>query len=425
MPFRGGSREAGQAQAHIDPGAIAPSIVSSSGLPSPVSSGPEASGPASPMAVAPSVLAPLGPPGEAIALRLPPAEGPPSGPVEDFAQRSPEVRADVLEKMGGTPETERAVALALAWFQRHQGPDGSWSGRHFDDRCGQCRDASEFDADAAMTGMTLLCYLGAGHTHKSEGPYRELVRRALAWLVARETEQGDLRRGETMYSQTIATVALCEAYAMTRDPWLEGPARRAAAFVAAGARTRAGGSADAGDTSVLGWRIMAIKSAQRCGFPVQPAAFDATKSWLSQIAGNSGRYAYKRGDAPNAAATAEAMFVQQLLGRSRAETQMQESARFILDTPPSWRNGAPTYYWYYATLALFQQQGEAWQEWNQALAKELLDNQQRQGAAAGSWDPQDRWSRMGGRIYQTAVCTLSLEVYYRYKPAGIDFAPER
>lgn len=425
MPVSGGSRQAGQVPTQIDPGAIAPMFASTPSPRSPVGSVSEASAPASPIPLAPSMLAPPGPPGEAIALRLPPTEESPAGPVEDFAQRSPEVRADVLEKMGGTPETERAVALALEWFQRHQGPDGSWSGRHFDDRCGECKDASEFEADAAMTGMTLLCYLGAGHTHKSEGPYRELVRRSLAWLVARETEQGDLRRGETMYSQTIATVALCEAYAMTRDPWLEGPARRAASFVATGARTRTGGSTDAGDTSVLGWRIMAIKSAQRCGFPVQAAAFDATRTWLNQVAGNSGRYAYKRGDAPNAAATAEAMFVQQLLGRSRAETQMKDSARFILDTPPSWRNGAPTYYWYYATLALFQQQGEAWQEWNHALAKELLDNQQKQGAAAGSWDPQDRWSRMGGRIYQTAVCTLSLEVYYRYKPAGIDFAPER
>jgi len=43
--------------------------------------------------------------------------------------------------------------------------------------------------------------------------------------------------------------------------------------------------------------------------------------------------------------------------------------------------------------------------------------QRRDGAFDGSWDPQDRWSRLGGRVYQTAVCTLSLEVYYRYRPS--------
>ena len=46
---------------------------------------------------------------------------------------------------------------------------------------------------------------------------------------------------------------------------------------------------------------------------------------------------------------------------------------------------------------------------------ELLAHQRKDGAAAGSWDTTDEWSRMGGRLYQTAVCTLSLEVYYRYK----------
>ena len=111
--------------------------------------------------------------------------------------------------------------------------------------------------------------------------------------------------------------------------------------------------------------------------------------------------------------------MQQLLGHERAEPRMQRSARFILGTPPRWNQEAPTYYWYYATLALFQHQGDACRQWNEALAPVLLANQQQDGPGAGSWGPQDRWSRIGGRIYQTAICTLSLEVYYRYRPAGM------
>jgi hypothetical protein len=113
--------------------------------------------------------------------------------------------------------------------------------------------------------------------------------------------------------------------------------------------------------------------------------------------------------------TAEAMFVQQLLGRTRAEPLMQQSADFVLTAPPEWKADAPTYYWYYATLALFQHQGDAWRTWNDRLVSELLEHQVQDGAAAGSWPPTDQWSRLGGRVYQTAVCTLSLEVYYRYK----------
>ena len=64
---------------------------------------------------------------------------------------------------------------------------------------------------------------------------------------------------------------------------------------------------------------------------------------------------------------------------------------------------------------MFQHQGEAWKKWNESLVPELLAHQRKDGAPAGSWDPTDPWSKMGGRVYQTAVCTLSLEVYYRYR----------
>ena len=94
---------------------------------------------------------------------------------------------------------------------------------------------------------------------------------------------------------------------------------------------------------------------------------------------------------------------------------MGASARFIAATPPSWSAGAPTHHWYYATLALFQHQGEEWTRWNEALKRELLGHQHGTGPDSGSWDPQDETSRLVGRVYQTAVCTLSLEVYYRYR----------
>ncbi|MBC7833796.1 MAG: PD40 domain-containing protein [Phycisphaerales bacterium] len=349
-------------------------------------------------------------------LRLPiePASSP-----ESFEQRAPEVRDELLEKMGGSPETERAVSLALEWFARHQELDGRWTGRHFDDRCGgHCAGEAEFDADAAMTGMVLLCYLGAGHTHESEGQYREVVDRALAWLLRRQAENGDLRRDETMYGQTVATVALCEALSMTKDQRLADPARRAVAFVLEiAAKPRDQRAADE-DTSVLGWLVMTMKSAERAGIAVPRDTFDAASRWLEYVSTRQspGLYAYRNGEAPSVAMTAEAMFVQQLLGRSRQEARMKQSADFLLGTSPKWTSGAPTYCWYYATLALFEHQGDAWRRWNQAIMPELIAHQHQSGPAAGSWDPQDEWSRMGGRIYQTAVCTLSLEVYYRYKP---------
>ncbi|MCC6425477.1 MAG: PD40 domain-containing protein [Phycisphaerales bacterium] len=352
--------------------------------------------------------------------RLPEVSDEPVKPVETFAQRAPEVRDEILEKMGGSADTENAVGLALGWFARHQEADGRWTGREFDDRCGSCDGDAAFDADAAMTGMALLCYLGAGHTHQADGPYREVVSKAITWLVQRQAQNGDLRRGETMYGQTVATVAMCEALAMTKDPALAGPTRRAVAFVVdTAARPRAAGQrVSEQDTSVLGWLVMTMESARRAGISVPRATFESAGTWLDYVSspGSPGLYSYRKGESPSLAMTAEAMFVQQLIGHKRTEARMAESAEFILSVPPKWENGAPTYCWYYATLALFEQQGDAWSRWNEAIMPELLKHQRQDGGAAGSWDPQDEWSRMGGRIYQTAVCTLSLEVYYRYKP---------
>src|SRR5258708_7139972 len=107
--------------------------------------------------------------------------------------------------------------------------------------------------------------------------FASLQRRKLPPSLRKTSRSGPrrgLRRGETMYGQTIASVALCEAYAMTRDRWLEGPARRAVTLVAKGpSGGQRGAPGAASDTSVLGWQIMAIKSAQRAGFDVPTTAF--------------------------------------------------------------------------------------------------------------------------------------------------------
>jgi hypothetical protein len=120
--------------------------------------------------------------------------------------------------------------------------------------------------------------------------------------------------------------------------------------------------------------------------------------------------------------TAEGMFVQSLLGTSCDDPQMETSAQYILKSPPDWEQ-SNTYYWYYATLALFQQQGDAWTSWNEKLVPELLAHQEKTGRATGSWPPDGEWAPTAGRVYQTALCALMLEVYYRYLPMYSQPAP--
>ena len=344
-------------------------------------------------------------------------------PPNPYAQRSEEERKELVERLGGSDETERAVALALKWLSAHQSADGRWDARRFDENCGACRGKTKIRADVALTGLSLLCFLAVDHTHVQEGEFQDTVRRGLDWLIAQQESSGDLRGGETMYSHGIATIALSEAYGMTADPTLAPRVQAAVDFIYR-ARNRSEGGwrydpGQAGDTSVLGWQVMALKSARAAGVDVPEGAFDVARRWLDRVSqGTSeGLYAYQPGRMYTRSMTAEAMFVQQLLGRTPDELRMRTSARFVARQLPDWEDDPNTYLWYYGTLALFQHQGEEWRDWNGALTQELLRHQHQSGKSAGSWDSTDRWSKLGGRVYQTALCTLMLEVYYRYLPS--------
>ena len=358
-------------------------------------------------------------------LELPSELKPPS---TAYAHRSKQQRQELLEERGGSAATETAVKLALQWLAKHQSEDGRWDGDGFATRC-DCDGQTDNAVDVALTGLSLLAFLAADHTHTNDGPYRDVVDRAIRWLLAQQKRNGDLRSNETMYTQGIATIALAEAYGMSGDEWLKRPVERAIRFIERSS-SRSGGwrydPGQPGDTSVLGWQVMAFKSATLAEVDVSIKAFQAARNWIERVKSRSrpGRYAYQPGKQYTSAMTAEGLFVEMLLGRSPTESALQPSVAFILNNLPDWNNEPNTYYWYYATLALSQRGGQPWQIWNDALTRELTEHQRKDTHAVGSWDPVGEWTSVGGRIYQTAICTLMLEVYYRYLPLYAEPSPE-
>lgn len=352
-------------------------------------------------------------------IRLPRDEAQPENP---YAQRESPHRLALVERSGGSRETEEAVERALAWLARHQSADGRWDANGFDDGCDACGGETDIAADVALTGLSTLCFLGAGHTHVKDGPYRDHVDRALRWLREQQSSDGDLRGDETMYTHGIATIALSEARSMSGDTGLTESVERAIRFIYRSRNRSEGGwrydPGQPGDTSVLGWQMMALKSAAMSGMAVPGEAFDVARRWLERVDGGPalGLYAYMPGRPFTPSMTAEGMFVRQLIGHGPDEPPMRASAEFVLEHLPDWDADPNTYFWYYASLALFQHGGPAWETWNEALTRELLEHQRRDGGADGSWDPEGEWAELGGRVYQTALCTLMLEVYYRYLP---------
>jgi hypothetical protein len=99
---------------------------------------------------------------------------------------------------------------------------------------------------------------------------------------------------------------------------------------------------------------------------------------------------------------------------------IQQGAELCAKLLPTWNKTDGTidmYYWYYATLAIFQIGGDIWNKWEKALDTQMVPAQRMEGnycAFKGSWDPEDPWGPDGGRVYSTAILCMCLEVLYRY-----------
>jgi hypothetical protein len=350
-------------------------------------------------------------------------------------------------KIGGIPwgmtgPQDRAVGAALNWLERHQAVNGSWSLDHRS-RCragGTCSAAGTFKSDSAATALALLPFLAAGETHKSNGPYEKHVAAGLAWLLKQQSSTGDLSGlkdpnnadFKPMYAHTIATIALCEAYGMTkddpktRDEKLFNAARKAVGYIERAQNESTGGwryiPNVESDTSVFGWAIMALKSAELAEIPVNSLVFDKAKIWLNSVAKGEhlGLYSYMPYKEVTPTMTAVGMLCRQYMGTDPRGATILEGKKYLMENPPDDLIGRNTYYWYYATLTMHNFNDADWDAWNRRLRKVLIDSQATQGCATGSWDPEhpsaDFYGQQGGRLMTTALNTLTLEVFYRYMP---------
>jgi hypothetical protein len=363
--------------------------------------------------------------------------GDPSVPSAYRLRTAPD-RAQLAQQQGATPDTENAVKAALKWLAANQAADGRWdasdhgSGRE-DMALGRNRQNAGVEADTGVTGLALLAFLASGHTHLA-GDYRDTVRRGLEYLLRAQARDGNLGAAADsfarMYCHAMATLALSEALGMSGDERLREPVRRALAYTVACQSTTTGGwryvPADPGDTSQLGWQWMALKSGELAGIPIPERTRQGTGKFLRSVSSGraGGLAAYRPGEPPSRSMTAEALFCWELLGLERNHPAVAEAADYIAAELPG-AGKANEYYWYYATLALYQLQGEPWRRWNAALQKTLIERQQKTGPLAGSWDTDTVWGGYGGRIYTTALAALTLEVYYRYLPLYTQGRPER
>ncbi|MHC4661621.1 MAG: prenyltransferase/squalene oxidase repeat-containing protein [Planctomycetota bacterium] len=350
---------------------------------------------------------------------------------------------------GGSQGYRSAILAALRWLHFHQDkPGGNWDTDGFQKNCkgagAPCSNVySQSPAahyDAGVSGLALLAFLGFGQTHR-HGKFKKTVRRGLKYLVDsqdRTTGRFGQSSGESwIYNHALASMAMCEAFAVTRDNFLKEPAQKAIDYIVQSQNPGYGWKYEPtngkNDTSVTGWMVLALKAAKMAKLAIPQSAFDGSIAWFDRMTrvsdgkvgymtpGDNGaklwgrpRDAYK--NVPTM--TAVSVLCRIFCGQRTNHPKIKQGVKLLLENLPEYNkpknNKVNFYYWYYGTYAMFQIGGSAWKKWAPAMKSAVLGGQ-RTGRICqdGSWDPIGEWGIVGGRVYATAINALTLEIYWR------------
>jgi hypothetical protein len=344
-------------------------------------------------------------------------------------------------KPGGERGSTDVIDAALVWFRDHQSPDGRWDADDWQDNCkkGRCsgpgHNKGDSRFDVGVSSLAILAYLGHGQTHR-HGIFKRTISRGLDWLKKQQQADGSIgfHAGEEIYNHAIATMAFCEAFAMTRDSRLKKNAQRALNFCIKaqnpGQGWRYGVKPGDNDTSVTGWMVLALKAGRTAKLNVPDSAFEGAQSWFKRVTGSNGDAGYisagggssyipsqkgKFEEVP--CMTAVSVLCRIFTGEKRSNSQIKKGASLLLKSMPKRRSehrSTNFYYWYYASYALFQVGGQKWTKWKDPMFDTVMSYSRDKGCERGSFDPVSEWSIAGGRVYATAINALTLEVINRY-----------
>ncbi len=349
-----------------------------------------------------------------------------------FRGRGAAAKQALLDRYGGTRDGELAVGRGLAWLARQQKGDGSW-----------VFDGAKKEEIIAATGMALLPFLAAGQTHKS-GKYQRTVASGLNYLLKNlpvsGPNAGKFSSNSTtyMYAHGIATIALCEAYGMTKDKaLLLAPAQAAINYIQRGQAPDGSWGylvPMSGDTSIVGWQVQALKAVQLSkDIVVDDKIIKKSIDFLNKVSAGSRKaaYGYKSpADArPGTALTAVGLLCRYYIdGWGPNNGGMSEGVEGLMKRNPQKGAQFDMYFYYYATQVVHFFEGPEWKIWNEGpvvngvpqggMRDWLIGLQlKKDGPNLGSWEPDAGFiGKDCGRLGTTCMAILTLEVYYRQLP---------
>lgn len=319
-------------------------------------------------------------------------------------------------RAGASRASDGARDAALEWLVRHRTRQGAWGVVRQEEDDHEGLD----EPQVAHTALGLLCFLCAGHAPGKDGPYRHVVEAAEGWLIAQVEQDGVFRSSrrewERHYHQAIGTLALAEALQRRRTRPLEEAVTRSVAYLER-VRGRWGwryAARQDGDTSVNGWVVLALKSAEHAQVRVSPESYEVVRRYLDRVTREDGATGYTSAQDVKDSMTATGLFLRIMLGEPPTTRRNAAAARLVsrmrrFDVPDFGLYGI-----YYAALAMYQVGGPLWADFNphvrDRLVRAMHDGR---GCEQGSWRPMGWTSDL---LLSTTFATLTLQTYYRYLP---------
>ena len=345
---------------------------------------------------------------------------------------SKEDRLDRLAKNGGNEKCEEAVVKSLRWLKKTQSEDGSWVGQY----------------KVAMTGFSLLAYLGHCETPNSE-EFGDSVLRAIVYLINISIKNegkiaDDYKDKHWCYDHAIATYALAEAATFCTKLDINIPNLNKAVKLSGDwilNHQASSGSWEysydqsgerGGDNSIGLWQIQALKACKHTGLwenkeftrPIRTAL-----EYIKRTQADSGGIGYasaREHDSIGFTMTGAGMLAYQMWGKGH-DSVVRKGAEYIKKNTEFDYNSptADLYRHYYHAQAMINRGGNDWKFYNNIFRDQILNNQNEDG----SWKDVGGGEKIKGVAtnfrgntglaihYRTCLATFMLEVYYRFLPA--------
>ncbi len=327
---------------------------------------------------------------------------------------APAVEAASAPDAAGSRPAKR---LAWAWLMAQQDLDGRWDAARLGGRA---------EHGVALNSLALLALLDSPVAEQPS----DAVRRGAAALLA--AQQPDGRLGDlgafAMYEHGMATVALLRAFERGLLPRHESGVRAAVHYIRTAQSHEGGwGYRPAGDVAAAGagpnvsvsvWQIEALGLARRLGWGDPDGHLRRALFWMTQLTDDLGTVGYQSpSDYPSVRLTTTAAGLYSLAvagheldGLEPARSRMAAGLSRLLTQPAAGIPDNP-YRDFFVMRSIAALGRPRWSETGQTLAdvvQRVQRTQVSEGEHVGSWDPLDRYARVGGRLYSTSLSAMAL-----------------